>query len=68
MDQMAEQQGICLLALKMAKVFLAASKCILCMLAANRYKTGRGRGVVTVLVAALQSQVQKQGVVCAGFI
>lgn len=52
---MAEQQGICLLALKMAKVVLAASNCILCMLAASRYKMGRGRGVVTVLVAALQS-------------
>lgn len=30
---------------------------------ANRYKMGRGRGIVTML-----SQVQKQGMVCAVFI
>lgn len=61
---MAEQQGICLLALKMAKVVLAASNCILCMLAASRYKMGRGRGLVTVLVAALQSGSEAGHGVC----
>lgn len=60
---MAEQQSVCLLAQKMAKVFLAGFKLDPVYAGCQHIKMGRGRGVVTVL-----SQVQKQGMVCAVFI
>lgn len=44
-----------------------ALNCIQCMLAAYRFKMDRGRGNCSLLVAALENQVQKQGIVCEVF-
>lgn len=66
---MAEQQDICLLALKIAKVFLDGFELCSMYVGCLQISNGqRRRRFVGLFVAALENQVQKQGTVCAVFI